>query len=123
MSSLTSCPQDLLLLVRCLRFSNRNGFRYFFRAALFLGVLIAGGGNSWAQTWISAVSATTTSNRATVTWATAVPADSQVEYGTTASYGSVTALAANKVATHSVALSGLTGGTTYHFRVRARTIL
>ena len=80
---------------------------------------MAGDGKSWAQTWISAVSATTTGNRATVTWATAVPADSQVEYGTTASYGSVTALAAARVATHSIALSGLTAGTTYHFRVRS----
>ncbi len=46
-------------------------------------------------------------------------ADSQVEYGTTASYGSVTALSTTKVASHAVAISGLTGGMTYHFRVRS----
>src|ERR1700694_2069936 len=109
MPPLISCPdlrqQTSLLPMSCLRLSNRNGFKYLFRAALFLGVSIAGGGTSWAQTWISAVSATTTANTENVTWATAVPADSQVEYGTTASYGRVTALAAAKVATHSVALS------------------
>jgi hypothetical protein len=48
-----------------------------------------------------------------------VPADSQVEYGTTAAYGTVTVLASAKVAAHSVAITGLTGGTTYHFRVRS----
>jgi len=103
----------------CPRFPNRKGFKYFFRAALFLGVFISGGAYSWAQTWISAVGATTSANTAKVTWATAVPADSQVEYGTTASYGNVTTLAAAKIATHAVALNGLTGGTTYHFRVRS----
>jgi hypothetical protein len=103
----------------CLRFSNRSGVSCFLRTALLLGFFTAGGGAAWAQTWISAVSATTTANTAKVAWTTAVPADSQVEYGTTASYGSVTALAAAKVATHSVALSGLKGGTTYHFRVRS----
>jgi hypothetical protein len=122
MSPLLSCPtlrpQPSLLSAGCLRFPTRSGFRNIFRFDLFF-LLAAGGANSWAQTWISAVSATTTANTAKVTWTTAVPADSQVEYGTTASYGSVTALAAAKVAIHSVALSGLTGGTTYHFRVRS----
>ena len=42
-------------------------------------------------------------------WTTAVPADSQVEYGTTASYGSVTALSTAKVASHAVAISGVGG--------------
>jgi hypothetical protein len=92
---------------------------YLLRIALFLGVLISGGGKAWAQTWISTVGVTTTANTARVTWTTAVPADSQVEYGTTASYGSVTALSTAKVASHAVAISGLTGGTTYHFRVRS----
>jgi hypothetical protein len=48
-----------------------------------------------------------------------VPADSQVEYGTTASYGGATAVSPAKVTSHAVAISGLTGGTTYHFRVRS----
>ena len=101
-----SCPdlrqQHSLWPISCLRFHNRSGSRYFFRAALFLGIVIASTADLGGQTWISAVSATTIGNTAKVTWATAAPADSQVEYGTTASYGSVTALAAAKVATHSV---------------------
>ena len=109
-------PQPLPLPAGCLRSSHHSGLRHTFRAALLL-VLTAV--TASAQTWISAVSATTTANTAKVTWATAVPADSQVEYGTTASYGSVTVLAAAKVATHSVSLNGLKGGTTYHFRVRS----
>jgi len=118
-----TCPdllgRDLLLPVRRSRLCNRNGFRQCLRAALSIGLLAAVGPNSWAQTWISAVGASTTANTASVTWATAVPSDSQVEYGTTTSYGTLTALAAPKVASHSVALSGLSGATTYHFRVRS----
>lgn len=56
---------------------------------------------------------------ATITWTTNEAASSQVEYGTTTSYGSSTALDSNAVTSHSVALSGLTAGTTYHFRVKS----
>jgi hypothetical protein len=108
----------LLPVMRRFRLTRGNQLACSLRVALFLGILMAAG-SSRAQTWISAVSATATATTAKVTWATAVPSDSQVEYGTTASYGNVTALAALRVATHSVALSGLAGGTTYHFRVRS----
>ncbi len=122
MPILLTCPdlsqKNSPVLVRRSRFSNRNRLGHCCRAALFVGML-AGGGSGFAQTWVSAVSASATANAAKVTWATAVPADSQVEYGTTASYGNVTTLAAAKVATHSVALSALAGGTSYHFRVRS----
>jgi hypothetical protein len=70
-----------------------------------------------AQSWISAVTATPTTTTATITWTTAVPANSQITYGTTASYGSSSALNSNLVTTHSVALTSLTAGTTYHYRV------
>jgi hypothetical protein len=55
----------------------------------------------------------------TVGWTTDEAADSQVDYGTTASYGSTTPLAATKVTAHQVVLSGLTASTTYHYRVRS----
>lgn len=71
-------------------------------------------------TWISGTQFTPVGSTASVTWSTAVPSDSQVEYGTTASYGNSTALTATLVTTHSVGLSGLSAGTTYHFRVRSR---
>ncbi|HVQ90242.1 MAG TPA: LamG-like jellyroll fold domain-containing protein [Mycobacteriales bacterium] len=56
---------------------------------------------------------------ATVTWSTDEAADSQVEYGSTASYGSSTPLAVTPVTAHQVVLSGLTAATGYHYRVRS----
>lgn len=57
---------------------------------------------------------------ATVTWTTNEAATSKVDYGLTSSYGSTTTLDATLVTSHSVGLSGLTGGTTYHYRVRSK---
>jgi len=58
-------------------------------------------------------------NSATISWITDVAADSQVEYGTTSSYGQTTTLDSNQVTSHQVQLSGLSQGTQYHFRVRS----
>ena len=87
---------------------------------LFVSVLIVVIASSIAnaQTWISAVNFTTTTNTATISWVTAVPSDSIVDYGLTTSYGS-TSSAATRVTSHSVTISGLQAGTTYHFRVRS----
>ena len=57
---------------------------------------------------------------ATVTWTTDVPADSQVQYGTTAAYGRTSALNSTLVTSHSVKLSGLTRLTIYHYQVLSR---
>lgn len=57
---------------------------------------------------------------ATVSWATNEPSDSQVEYGTTTSYGSSTTLDTAQTITHNQSLSGLTPGTLYHYRVKSR---
>ncbi|HWO35953.1 MAG TPA: fibronectin type III domain-containing protein, partial [Candidatus Acidoferrum sp.] len=73
--------------------------------------------SAFAQSWISAVSATTATTTATITWTTAVPANSQITYGTTTSYGSSSALNSTLVTSHSAALTSLTAGTTYHYRV------
>jgi hypothetical protein len=54
---------------------------------------------------------------ATITWTTNEPADSQVEFGTSTSYGSTTPVDATLVLSHSVALSNLLPATTYHYRV------
>ena len=61
-----------------------------------------------------------TANSATITWTTSEPADSQVDYGLTTSYGSSTPLDSNRVTSHSVAISGLNASTLYHYRVRSR---
>jgi Abnormal spindle-like microcephaly-assoc'd, ASPM-SPD-2-Hydin len=73
--------------------------------------------SAFAQSWISAVTAIKTTTTATITWITAVPANSQITYGTTTNYGSSSALNSNLVTTHSVTLTSLTSGTTYHYRV------
>lgn len=65
----------------------------------------------------SVVAGSITQTTATITWATNEAADSQVKYGATASYGSSTTLNTSMVTTHSVSLSGLTAGTTYHYQV------
>jgi len=67
---------------------------------------------------ISSVTATSiTQTGATITWTTNVPANSQVEYGTTSSYGSTTTLDTNLVTSHSEAITGLSPNTTYHYAV------
>ena len=69
---------------------------------------------------VSSVQATNiSSSGATITWSTSTSADSQVEYGTTTSYGSTTTLDSNKVTAHTVTLANLTASTTYHYRVRS----
>jgi hypothetical protein len=61
-----------------------------------------------------------TGTGAAITWITDKPATSQVEYGPTASYGAITTLDETLVTSHSVNLSGLTPGTTYHYRVKSK---
>lgn len=58
---------------------------------------------------------------ATITWRTDDDSDSAVDYGTTAAYGS-TATSSEPVPSHSVTLTGLTGSTTYHYRVRSTNL-
>ncbi len=45
-------------------------------------------------------------NSAVVTWTTNLPSSSQVEYGVTANYGSMTALDSGPVVNHHVTLNG-----------------
>ncbi len=67
---------------------------------------------------ISAVAASgITSSGATITWTTNQASTSQVQYGTTTSYGSTTALDSSLVTSHSQTLSGLAAKTLYHYRV------
>ena len=60
------------------------------------------------------------SSGVTIVWTTDKASDSQVEFGTTISYGSVTVLNSTMMTIHSVILNGLSGGTTYHFRVKSK---
>src|SRR6185437_7976869 len=68
---------------------------------------------------ISSISSgTPTTTSATITWTTNQAASSTVLYGTTTSYGSASS-SPSFVTSHSVALTGLTASTTYHFQVQA----
>lgn len=60
-----------------------------------------------------------TSTTATVSWNVAPGATGQVEYGPTASYGSVSTLETNYLTGHSQNLSALSAGITYHYRVHS----
>jgi hypothetical protein len=62
----------------------------------------------------------TGTSTATIVWFTNERADSQVAYGTTTSYGSVTPLNSTLSFFHSVTISGLSPNTTYHFEVMSR---
>jgi glucose/arabinose dehydrogenase/PKD repeat protein len=69
---------------------------------------------------ISQVVARPGPGRVTITWRTDVPADSQVQYGRTTTYGSATALDRTLVTSHSVTISGLTRKAQYFFQVLSR---
>jgi Concanavalin A-like lectin/glucanases superfamily len=70
---------------------------------------------------ISALTATmVTSSTATVTFVTNEPSDTQLEYGTTAAYGTLSTLQPALGATHAQTLNSLAPGTTYYVRARSR---
>ena len=81
-----------------------------------LTVVAGGGGSS-----ISGVGALNISNvGATIVWTTSSASDSQVAYGTTSSYGSLSPLDSAQVTSHSVNLTGLSETTLYHYQVMSR---
>lgn len=105
---------------------------------IFLGLCLAaasfscGGGSSAAthttvqppvspaSLSVSNVSADVLSNNSVViTWTTSLGSTSQVEYGWSASYGSMTPLDSTAVVNHSVTPSGLSPGMSYHYRVHS----
>lgn len=63
-----------------------------------------------------------TNNSATITWTTDLASTSRVEYGLTTSYGTLSPLDSTPVTSHSVALTGLTQNTTYHYRVLSSNV-
>lgn len=70
---------------------------------------------------ISSVSASSvTASRATISWNTDEPSDTQVEYGTPVAYGALSTQNPAMVTGHSVAFGGLNPGALYHYRVRSK---
>jgi hypothetical protein len=66
------------------------------------------------------VSSNITSDSALIKWNTDEASTSQVEYGTTSTYGSFSPADAALVNSHTVTLLGLAPGTTYQYRVNSR---
>jgi hypothetical protein len=70
---------------------------------------------------ISAVASSgTTDTTTTITWTTNEVADTQIEYGLTTSYGSVTTLNTTLLTSHSQNITGLASNALYHYRVKSR---
>src|SRR5437899_3339593 len=88
------------------------------RAVLWL-LLLALPTTLWGQTFISNVNASALDTSAVITWTTAVPASSQVKYGTSPSYGKSSTFDGTMVAQHSATITRLTASTAYHFIVVA----
>jgi len=78
------------------------------------------GGGDTTPPVISGVSASVTTSSATVAWTTNEASDTQVDYGTTTSYGSSSALNNSLVTSHSAFASGLSASTVYHYRAKSR---
>ncbi|MCP4122893.1 MAG: hypothetical protein GY751_14170, partial [Bacteroidetes bacterium] len=72
-----------------------------------------------SQPTISNISVVERQSSVSVTWSTNKKATSQVEYGSTNSYGFMTQVDNRKVNEHRVKITGLTPETTCHFRVRS----
>ncbi|GAI15876.1 unnamed protein product, partial [marine sediment metagenome] len=68
---------------------------------------------------ISDINVTIGQQQATISWTTDKPATSQVEYGLTDSYGSMTPLQTQLVTNHTAIITGLIPDTTYHYRVKS----
>lgn len=69
---------------------------------------------------ISNVNASVTTTTANISWSLDMPATGQVNYGTTAAYGSsTTAETSLDYSSHVQTITGLTPGTLYHYRVRS----
>ncbi len=65
-------------------------------------------------------SSSITDSAATITWTSNEASDSQIEYGTTYSYGNTTTLNSSLVTSHSQDITNLLPSTLYRYRVRSR---
>ncbi|MBN1979785.1 MAG: right-handed parallel beta-helix repeat-containing protein [Anaerolineae bacterium] len=66
--------------------------------------------------------ANVTSYSAEITWETDEGCTSQIEYGKTDAYGTISPISSTLVTSHALTLLGLDSSTTYHFRVRSQDV-
>jgi hypothetical protein len=77
--------------------------------------------NSSAPLLISSVASSAISaSGAGISWTTSAPADSKVDFGLTAAYGTTAVFGTSLVTNHVGSLGGLSPATIYHFRVRSQ---
>ncbi|MDD3102264.1 MAG: DUF2341 domain-containing protein, partial [Patescibacteria group bacterium] len=69
---------------------------------------------------ISSISSAATAYTATITWKTDELATSQMEYGSTTDYGTITDIDSGLTIQHVIHLTDLTNDQTYHFRVKSK---
>src|SRR5689334_10163464 len=97
---------------------------FVFTLAIVLAGCSGGGGGdvsrSVSQTGVpnisNVVANVVSPTSVTITWTTDTATTSQVDFGTTVSYGSSSPTSSSMVTSHSVTLTSLTSGVTYHFR-------
>jgi lysophospholipase L1-like esterase len=75
-----------------------------------------------APTISAVISSNITDHSAKISWTTNEPSSSQVEYGLTTSYGSLTPADPALITTHALTMSGLAPSTNYKYRVRSRDV-
>lgn len=122
--ALTSAELDTILFSTALDLGavGRDDIYGNGRVDVAAAVLLASGSSADTTPPVLSAIATAgiTTSAATISWTSDETATSQVEYGLTTSYGSLTTLNASLVTSHSQSLSGLTAGTLYHFRVKSK---
>lgn len=107
--------------------ANADGQDWYLHMIPYNAEDVAGTGQDLGPFWfdgaapsVSVPVTDATQTSVTVTWTTNTSATSQVEYGTTTGYGSLTAIDTTPVSNHSVSIAPLTPGVTYHLRVRSK---
>ncbi len=120
-SSEVAVLKDMATITSTLKqYSAFSGVSLHDWAGVRLLTRVASSSDTTAPVILAIATGAITGNSATITWTTNEASTTQVEFGLTMAYGSLTTLDSALMLSHSVALSGLVGSTTYHFRVRSR---
>jgi hypothetical protein len=86
------------------------------------GAPVGGGGDTTPPIISNVVVINASATGATITWSTNEASSSMVDYGLTSAFELGTLVDGAQVTSHSIAITGLTAGRTYYFRVRSADI-
>ncbi len=119
----------LLILLLVVLLAGLGGLVYYQFGDQLTGMFSSSTGTDTTAPQITNVVASADNTSATITWSTDELASTQVEYGPTAALGTLTILADDPasgtsagVLSHSLELTGLTSGTTYHYKVMSKDV-